>query len=409
MSKEENRRRGQPITQPASAHDQPCAAALRSVVIVGCGAVGSCLAGMIARMPAVARIRLVDFDAFENKNVMSQQIDPSDVGEPKAAALAHRLRRIRPGLEIAALVSDVEDLPRGMLRADVVLCCVDSRRARQVTAEICWRLGVPLIDAAVATDALLARVNLYVPNPEEGCCLTCNWSDADFNLVEQTYPCADAPHTSTPTDAPLALAALAASLQALECGKLLDGGPGRLLVGRELMVDARWHQQYVSEQRRNPDCRFDHRVWRIEPVAETATLGTALALAESPPDAGDSLVEASICVEGKAFAARLTCAACGRVSAGPRLVGVSRGFGTARTPCLDCGGELLATGFETTDRLVARELPAAVLRLTLSQVGLVSGEIFSLRGRKRERHFEVVAASSERNGQQVEQTVEARK
>jgi molybdopterin/thiamine biosynthesis adenylyltransferase len=361
-----------------------------SLALVGVGAIGSNLAGMLARDPDVACLKVIDKDHFEAKNLRSQLIEETDVGVPKAMAVARRIASLRPDLEVVPVVADIEDLPLATLRAEVVLCCVDSRRARQTINEMCWRLGQPFIDAAVDAERLLARVNVYVPAPDNGC-LLCSWSDADYELVERVYSCPGGSRRPAPTDAPLELGAMAAALQAMECRKLLAGGPGQLLVGRELMIDVAWHRHYVSIQRPNPHCRFDHNTWRIEPLAETTTLGAALTLTHDPDGAGEVDAGMHLSVAGKAFAVRLTCADCARTCAGPRLVSLSRGFGTARDRCPDCGGELMASGFETTDRLEVSDLPSGVLRASLRALGVGPGEVLSIRGPHGERHFEITS------------------
>jgi molybdopterin/thiamine biosynthesis adenylyltransferase len=364
-----------------------------SLTIVGLGAIGANLADMAARDPDVGLLKAIDRDHFEAKNLRSQLIEESDIGIPKAVAVARRLASVRQDLEVVPLVADVEDLPLATLRADLLLCCVDSRRARQTINEMCWRLGQPFIDAAVDANRSLARLNVYVPGRENPC-LLCSWSTADYDLVERVYPCPGASSTAAQTNAPLELGALAAALQALECRKFLARGPGQILVGRELMIDAAWHRHYVSIQRRNPDCRFDHETWQIETLAETTILAAALTLAQGSDGAGEIDSTVRIGVPGKAFAARLTCTDCGRNCAGPRLVSLSRGFGTAGDRCPDCAGDLIASGFETTDRLALNDLPSGALRLSLRNLGLGVGEVLSIAGRHGDRHFEITSQGS---------------
>ena len=55
------------------------------VIVVGCGAIGSFLVSLLARMPGVTRITLIDPDTYHHSNLRSQNIFPGDVGEPKVA------------------------------------------------------------------------------------------------------------------------------------------------------------------------------------------------------------------------------------------------------------------------------------------------------------------------------------
>lgn len=345
----------------------------KSVTVIGAGGnIGSHLAPHLGRMPGVERVTLVNRDVYEATNLASQDITPGDVGKPKAAVQGQRLRRINPGLRVAALAGAVEDLPLGQLRGDAILACVDSRRARQHINEIAWRLGTPWIDAGVQAEGLLARVNVYVPG--DGPCLECAWSDSDYATIGQVYPCQRMTEEgSTPTGAPSSLGALAAALQALECQKLLAGQTEQLAVGRQVTIDARWHKHYVTAFRRNPNCRFDHKTRHIEKLAcllEKLTVGQALKLG------GD------LRLEDKPFIKRLSCPACGRARALLRLACSLR---PAEWACPKCGRRMSATGFDLLERLDAA-LPAKLLARSLGRIGLRAGDVFSAGA----RHYEIV-------------------
>src|SRR5688500_10532183 len=121
---------------------------MASVLIAGLGNICSPLAGLMVRQ-GVERIVLVDRDRVEAKNVQGQDYRPEDVGHFKTDATARRLREIAPSAELVAHSGDLEDLPHGMVKVDLVLGALDSRRARQVLQELVWPLGVPLIDGGV--------------------------------------------------------------------------------------------------------------------------------------------------------------------------------------------------------------------------------------------------------------------
>ncbi len=81
-----------------------------SVLVCGCGALGSVLANTLARA-GVGKLRLVDRDFLELNNLQRQVLyDESDVaaGLPKAIAAAQKLRGINSQIEIEPLVADVD-------------------------------------------------------------------------------------------------------------------------------------------------------------------------------------------------------------------------------------------------------------------------------------------------------------
>lgn len=174
------------------------------VVVVGAGGViGSHLVPHLARSENIGTLILIDFGDYEVENLASQDALPQDVGRPKAEVQADRARRIRRDLRVISIVADVEALPVGWLEADLVLTCVDSRRARQHVNFVTRRLGIPWIDAGVLGSQLLVRIDVIIPDPDsDDPCLECRWSDADYAALEQRYPCGPDASLTAPTGSP---------------------------------------------------------------------------------------------------------------------------------------------------------------------------------------------------------------
>ena len=128
-------------TRPALPARRPRRAGKHLVVLGAGGNIGSHLVPLLARLPGVTRLTLVDCDRYEEKNLQSQAITPSDVGQPKARVQARRARRINPKLEVVPIVDRLENVPLGCLRGDVILACLDSKESRRCANEIAWRLG----------------------------------------------------------------------------------------------------------------------------------------------------------------------------------------------------------------------------------------------------------------------------
>ena len=358
----------------------------KSIVVVGAGGnIGSHLVSHVARMQDVSRITLIDKDVYELKNLVSQDITPRDIGKPKAIVQARRLTRINPQLFVETIADPVERVPLGRLRADVILSCLDSRVARQHVNQFAWRLGVPLIDAGVEAGGLLARINLYVPGPDNPC-LECAWNDRDYEALEQTYPCQhlgqDLAVNVAATNAPSSLGALAASLQAIECQKLLLGQTDRSAIGKQVLIDASHHQHYVTSYRRNLDCRFgSHDVWDIQPVNGSLTLLEALKLGPSDGTNG----AASLQLERKPFVTKLTCSSCGQTIS---LLRLECSLRDVDKTCVNCGQRMVAAGFDFLERLDAGCVPRPALARSLRNLGLRPGDVFSI-GSERQFHFEI--------------------
>jgi molybdopterin/thiamine biosynthesis adenylyltransferase len=351
---------------------------LKTVTLVGLGNIGSNLAAYIARLPQVGEMIVVDFDVYEEKNLESQAITARDVGQPKALVVAKRLAGLAPGLQVMAVPQRFETVPRGALRADVIVGAVDSKAARVRLGEIAWRLGVPWIDSGVQVPDGLARVAVYTPGAEAPC-YECALSDADYEHLEQVHWCTGGAGTAS-TDAPAYLGGLAAGLAAAECEKLLSGRLDESLAGREVVVSAKHHTHFVTNYRRNELCRFDHRAWRIEKLEARSglfSLEQTLGLVN-----GNGGVQ--LRVEGHRFVTKLTCAGCGRSADILRLSGR-----LDTRACRDCGDSMIPMGFYTYDRLESGALPASATRRSLWSLGLRAGDILSLSDSEGERHFQL--------------------
>jgi molybdopterin/thiamine biosynthesis adenylyltransferase len=334
----------------------------KSIVVAGAGGViGSHLISHLARLPGVGRVALIDRDTYEPRNLANQDILPRDVGRPKVLVQAMRLVRIRPNLEVEAIHAPLESVPLGTWRANLIVACLDSRAARQVVNERAWRVGVPWLDSGVMAAESLARVNVYAPAPDASC-LECAWSADDYRLMEQHYPCDGPSGVPAPTGASSALGALAAALLAVECQKMLGGETECAAVGRQVTLNARWHQFSVTSFQRNRRCRFDHATWPIEPWSCDTR---KLLLLDLLADGGRARVP------GHRFARRRQCRGCGNVIP---LFHLECSLDPSFSQCGACGKPMATPGFDMVENL-SRDLPPEVLNLSLDEAGLRYGDV----------------------------------
>jgi adenylyltransferase/sulfurtransferase len=143
------------------------------VAIVGCGALGSTQAELMARA-GVGFLRVIDRDCVEWSNLQRQSLyDETDAEEalPKAAAAAQRLRRINSTIEIEAAVSDltVASVDRLFENIDLILDGTDNFATRYLINDFALLHGIPWIyGAAVGSYGLKMPIL-----PGKTCCLRC--------------------------------------------------------------------------------------------------------------------------------------------------------------------------------------------------------------------------------------------
>ena len=144
-----------------------------SVAIVGCGATGTCVAGLLARA-GVGRILIVDRDYVEPSNLQRQSLfDEADAAEslPKSIAAARKIAAFNSDVTVRAEVADLtpENAPALLEQADLILDATDNFETRYLINDFAVKNGKAWIYAA-AVAAYAATMNVL---PGETACLTC--------------------------------------------------------------------------------------------------------------------------------------------------------------------------------------------------------------------------------------------
>ncbi|MGH7467142.1 MAG: HesA/MoeB/ThiF family protein [Longimicrobiales bacterium] len=367
------------------------------VVVVGTGGnIGSHLVPHLARMASIGWLTLIDPDVYEEHNLQNQAIAGWAVGENKARVQAHVIHGINPGIEITVCAERVEDVPLGLLRADLILACLDNRRARQYVNEAAWQLGVPWLDAGVLADGLLARLDLYIPAPAAPC-LECRWDTADYAALEQKYACEGDAQAAPATAAPSALGALAAALQALECERLLSARApaGSLVAGEQIVLAAAHHRHYRTMLKRNAHCRLGaHEVWTIAPLDEPPETSTVGSLLDRIAQQFGPHSDIRLSIAGKQFVRALTCHTCDQSQ--PTLC-LSSAAAARTARCGRCHGAMVISGFGMSEQLEAAALSAAERATSLSALGIRAHEIITLTMGGADYHIEFCPAPAPRS------------
>ena len=215
-----------------------------SVAIVGCGALGTVEAEILARA-GVGRLRLIDRDFIEWSNLQRQflysEADAADA-LPKAVAAAKRIAAINSDVELEPCVADLTPASAEELLEDVDLIVdgTDNFEARFLINDFAVREDVPWIYAA-AVGSYGLKLSII---PGSTACLRC------------VYP--EPPQGAQPTcETEGILAPITATIASLACGdvlKLLASG-AESMVSRFTTVDV-WSGEIRQTQppARDPEC-----------------------------------------------------------------------------------------------------------------------------------------------------------
>jgi molybdopterin/thiamine biosynthesis adenylyltransferase len=203
------------------------------VAIVGCGATGSALAGLLARA-GVGTLRIIDRDYVEPSNLQRQSLfDEADAAEslPKAIAAVRKISAFNSQIAVEAKVEDlvpanIDVLLEGM---DLILDGTDNFETRYLINDYAVdRSRAWIYSAAVGSYAVTLNVL-----PRETACLACIFPDSPSGMVET---CETSGILNSAVN-------LVASIAATEALKLLVGASG---VRRSLLSFDVWTNDHAE-------------------------------------------------------------------------------------------------------------------------------------------------------------------
>jgi molybdopterin-synthase adenylyltransferase len=217
------------------------------VAIVGCGATGSALVGLLARA-GVGALRIIDRDYVEPSNLQRQSLfDEHDAAEslPKAIAAARKISAFNSQIVIEPKVDDlipgnIEVLLEGM---ELILDGTDNFETRYLINDYAVDHSLPWIYSA-AVGSYAVTLNIL---PGQTACLACIFPDSPRGMVET---CETSGILNSAVN-------LVASIAATETLKLVVGGAINTQLRKTLLSFDVWTNDHVeiSAAKPRPGCR----------------------------------------------------------------------------------------------------------------------------------------------------------
>jgi len=215
------------------------------VTIVGCGATGSAIAGLLARA-GVGFLRIVDRDYVEPSNLQRQTLfEETDAAEslPKAIAAARRIGAFNSEIQVEPHVADLTpaNAPELMTGVDLIMDGTDNFETRYLINDFAVQENKPWIYTA-AVGSYGVAMNII---PGETACLACIFPESPRGTVE----------TCDTSGILNSAVNLMASLSATEALKVLVGARPKLR--KTLLSYDVWSNDHaeVSAHRPRPGCR----------------------------------------------------------------------------------------------------------------------------------------------------------
>jgi len=142
-----------------------------TVLVLGCGALGTVAANMLARA-GVGHLVIVDRDFIELTNLQRQVLfDEQDVadGIPKAEAAKRKIAQINSQVRVTAIVDDINhtNIERFANGADALVDGLDNFETRYLANECAVKHGIPyLYGGAVGTAGMACTILPHTRNGE---------------------------------------------------------------------------------------------------------------------------------------------------------------------------------------------------------------------------------------------------
>lgn len=159
------------------------------VMVVGCGALGNEVLKNLTLF-GVGQLVIVDFDEVEYSNLtrsvlFSQEDALRNV--PKVEAAAARIQAMNPNVKVVPIRGDIGwQVGLGLIRRmDVVVGCLDNRRARYWLNRLCMRAGIPWVDGGM--EALEGVAKVFAPGKN---CYACTLEPNAWKELSRGMSCA---------------------------------------------------------------------------------------------------------------------------------------------------------------------------------------------------------------------------
>ena len=218
-----------------------------SVVIIGCGALGTTIATSLVRA-GVGKVRIIDRDFIEHHNLQRQVLfDEEDMrnGLPKAIAAERHLRRVNSSVEIQGVVADVNytNIERLVDDADIILDGLDNFETRLLINDVSLKHNIPWVyGGAISSHGMTMTIF-----PHETPCFRCLQASTTSKGIALTCDTA-----GVISPAPFIIG----SLQTVEAMKILVGAEE---INRDLIVIDVWKNKFSRFKiGRRADCPTCH-------------------------------------------------------------------------------------------------------------------------------------------------------
>ena len=163
----------------------------KKIVMVGLGSVGSTATAQLVKA-GIENLVLIDPDQLEVHNIIRHLCDFDDLGRYKTNAVADRIKKINPNLDITLLnndiVHDLNKIEKDIKDADMLIVSTDTPDSRQVANMIAIENKIPAVFISLYERAMTGSVYRVAYN-KTGCrnCIGEGQWNAEFAQGKMEY------------------------------------------------------------------------------------------------------------------------------------------------------------------------------------------------------------------------------
>lgn len=329
-------------------HSASAAFGESGVVVVGVGSVGRRIALHLARL-GLAVLWLIDGGRYDAAaNLVTQEIQAADLGQSKVVNTGRACKAISSGTRVFVHEGVVQELdPVQLADAACVFVATDNLVAEVEVAQSFRWLGLPVIQASVHGETLVAQVRFVTNQHVEDPCLVCAYGAIEWQLVDRAaaFRCGgvdDRAQTTVgpqPTNSTSFLCALAADLAVMQWTRHRLG-LGKAVANTILQYCGFTHHTTQGPLSRKRACRCDHHVMQRgmppRPLSDCTLRQLSVA---ARPDGPHPAPGTSFTLNNLAFVESAAC------SCGSKPVGKFLRPHAFIGHCLTCGNGILPEPF----------------------------------------------------------------